>query len=60
MFFLTKCSQCEGIVEEQEEDFLELFSTPNQGITRELCLNRANICQDEESVLHGVERKEEL
>ncbi len=42
--FIMLILQCEGIVEEQEDDLFELFSKPTTGIVKELCYKRNKIC----------------
>ena len=37
--------QCEGLVEEYEDQLIDFFSSPRKGITRELCYERSNICR---------------
>lgn len=41
------CFQCEGIVEDYEDDLLDLFAAPREGIVNELCHMRSKICSAE-------------
>ena len=43
-FFFAVGFQCEGIVEEHEDDLLELFASENSHVEVELCTKRARIC----------------